>query len=599
MIARSPGRARVAAFASFTLLASLGALGGCEDPSLQVVVERAPAYASQVERVEISVYERDGLTCDDIAYDKLSADELRAILRSRSDSGDLDAIPRLGHKAVVARGYGRGTRGDLEERMVIAGCAEVDEIGDDERIVIATEPVATAAIDASLIENGKGAVEIAVVAVDVNQEGIRGKEVRLTTYGPSGSFPASGDIAEPPTPAVLVSGEGQLRPMTPSMVGPYAVQVRVKWSTGLPPPVSGMMVDTPIQRSLGLPDTSFINLCTIYSRAGQPTLACLEKDSVAARFVRSYRLSGGALIQATAPVAATTAIGVFGVGTGVIVVNLDGSYTGILGASGSGSLCTGVGCAGTISDVLAFPACGASPAGLFAAVDTGAGANVELIATFLPGGEKRTFTAPPLGAITLGSAGCVTDLENSGQPQAAVTLTAGNVAVAVARSLLYLLSSGPAPALERSRERRQIGSGFTTAGKEARLLTTEFDPTGVIVVESVLNKPLTAYRLFERRRSPAVAPPRHYVSGNFDLDDEADIAWDVIDDLGDTQNRAIQMLLAARPGRPTLIGRMPLGDTADLLTADLDGDGTSELIGTTGSLTTSSVSVQRFGALSR
>lgn len=583
-------------------LAGLGcvwAIAGCEDPSLRVVVERPPAYAELVDRMEISVYERDGLTCDDIAFDKLSADELRASLRSSSDTGDLDAIPRLGHKAVVARGYGRGTRGDTGERLVIAGCAEVDEIGDGERIVIPTEPVATVAIDSSLVAGGKGAVEIAVVAVDVNQKGIPGKQVLLTTYGPSGSFPASGDIAELATPATLTGGEGQLRPMTPNMVGPYAVQARVKWSTGLPPPVSAMMIDAPIQRTIGgtgPEEQRIFNACTIYSRGNQPTLACLERDAPTTRIVRSYRLAGGALTQvATQVPVGATALGVLGVGSGVVVVNLDGSFTGILGATASGSVCPSAGCGASIPiDVIAFPACGGASAGLFAHLR--GLTSSDFVATLLPSGEKRAFTAPNTSSHELNSAGCVTDLETGGQAQAAITVNSANTVPAVARSSLYLLGGGAAAVIDRARERRQAGSGFTISGKEARLLTTEFDPTGAIVVESVLNKPLNTYRLFERRRSPAVAPPRHYVSGNFDLDDEADVAWDVIDDLTDlAAPRAIQMLLAARPGRPALIGRMALPDTADLLTADLDGDGISELVG----YSTSSISVQRFGALSR
>lgn len=560
---------------------------GCEDPSLRVEVERPVAYASLVERVEISVYERADLTCDDIAFDKLSADELRASLRS-TGAGDLDAIPRLGHKAVVARGYGRAGKPEPEDRLVIAGCTEVDEIGDRERIVITTEPVATAAIDAALVSMGKGAIEIAVVAVDANLEGIDGKEVRWSTYGPSGSFPASGDIDEPAASVLLRNGEGQVRPKTPGMIGPYAVQIRVKWSTGLPPPINAMMVDLPAQRSLGLSDLSFINACTIYPRDGLPVLACLEKDSLTARFVRSYRLVGGALTQVAAPVSVPSAIGVYGLGgagPGVIVVNADGSYSGILGASASGAVCQGDCTGANVIDVMSFPGCGGSGAGLFAYFREVA--TQRFVATILATGEKHVFNNPPFDlTIALGSAGCVTDLELGGTPRVVATVNTNT------RSSIYMLGT-PAP-IDRFRDRRQAGSGFTVSGKEARLLTTEGDPTGLVVVESVLNKPNNTYRLFERRRSPAVAAARHYVSGAFDLDDADDIAWDVVDDI-DAQTRAIQILLAARAGRPALVGRLPLADTADLLTADLDGDGISELIG----YTASSVSIQRLGNLAR
>lgn len=586
MIARFVPRALAGALAGIAIASSSA---GCEDPSLRVVVERPTAYAGLVDRVEISVYERPGLTCDDIAYDKLSADELRAILRS-SGSGDLGDIPRLGHKAVVARGYGRSGRGDDGERLVIAGCTEVDEISDPgERIVVSTEPVATAAIDSSEIVGGKGAVEIAVVGVDVNQKGIDGKEVRWTTYGPSGSFPTTGDISEPATPALLRGGEGMIRPAAPDMAGPYAVQVRIKWATGLPPPVSAMMANPePTPRSLGAPEPTIVNACTIYARNGQPTLACLDRS--AGRVIRSFRMTGGALVETAPPVSAVTAVGIYGIGAGVIAVNLDGSYTGAIGSTASGNVCQG-GCSGiSLVDVMGFEGCSGGAGGLLAHYrDIGVPPN-HLVATFLATGEKRVFTTPAVSptdpVLALSAVGCVSDLETSGAPQVTATVNTNN------RSLIYMLSS-PLP-IERARDRRQAGSGFSTSGKEARLLTTELDPTGFIVVESVLNKPLAVYRLFERRRSPAVSPPRHYVSGRFDLDDEADVAWDVIDDI-DNQTRAIQLLLAARPGRPTLLGRLKLADTSDLLTADLDGDGLSELVG----YTANSVSVQRLGVLNR
>jgi hypothetical protein len=370
------------------------------------------------------------------------------------------------------------------------------------------------------------------------------------------------------------------------MIGPYAVQMRIKWSTSLPPPINAMMVDLPAQRSLGLADPAFVNACTIYTRDRLPVLACLEKDSLSSRFVRSYRVSGGALTQVAAPVSVPQAIGVYDVGTGVIVVNADGSIIGILGASASGSVCEGS-CAGaTLLDVLGFQGCDAgSGGGLFAYYREGV--TPRLVATILSSGQKHVFSNPPVDPnLTLGSVGCVTDLELGGNSRVVATVQT------TARSSIYLL--GVAEPIERLRDRRQAGSGFTVSGKEARLLTTEGDPTGLVVVESVLNKPLTTYRLFERRRSPAVAAPRHYVAGHFDLDDDADIAWDVIDD-AETQTRAIQMLLAARPGRPPLVGRLPLLDTADLLTADLDGDGISELIGYSGT----SISLQRLGAMSR
>lgn len=570
------------------LVVLVALVAGCEDPSLRVSVIRAPAYTELVERIEVSVYQRDDLTCDDIAFDKLSADEQRAILRSTGD-GSLDDIPRLGRKAVVARGYGR-TRIDPDaERLIIAGCAEVDEITDQTRIEIETEPVATVAIDSTPVMQGKGAVNIAVIAVDANQEGIDGKEVRWIVYGPAGSFPSTGDISEPTDPVVLTGGEAVISPATPALIGPYAVQIRVKWSDGLPPPVSAMMDDQLVlQRTLGQSDTAFINSCTIYTRNNLPTLACLEKDSVAARFVRSYRLMNGALAQVAPEVAAPDVVGIFGVGAGLVTVRTDGGYAGILGSSASGNICQN-GCPGgaafELHDVLGFEGCGAGPV-LFSHyrdVFTLRATGISLLS-----GEKYAFT-PPSELIQPNAIGCVTDLETSGAPRVAATAIIGNAIFDRSNdhSLVYLVGV-PAP-LDRTRDRRLGGTGFSTSGREQRLLTTEVDPNGFIVVESVMNRPAAIYRLFERRRSPAVTPPRHYASGSFDLDGELDTTWDAL------EGSAVQLLLAARPGRPTLLGRLPLPDTTDLLTADLDADGISEIIG----YGVNTLSVKRMGAITR
>lgn len=584
----APDGARRAARA-LALAAGLAVGAACADPSLHVIVEQ-PANASElsglVGRVEITVYERDGLRCDDIAFGKLSADEQRAIERSRGE-GSLTQIPRLGQKAVVARGYGAPAQGTRTERLIVAGCAEVGEIADDERVVVQTEAVAYVAIDSSLVPSGNGAVEIAVVAVDARQKGIDGKQVSWTTYGP---MPASGAAElEPTTPAALSSGEGTLRPPPPAMVGPYAVQIRVKWAAAQPPAVTSTMATLPVQRTLGVAEPAFLNTCAIYQLNGRPTLACLERDGAGARSVRSYRLAGGQLVSAGLPQAATpNAVAILGAGTELVQVNADGSYASLFGSSYAGTVCAGACGAATLIDVIGFAGCpaagGAAAAGVFAYYREAA--VPRLVGTVLATNKKQAFLTPPDPTLTLGAIGCVTDLETGARPQVAATV---NIATT---NLLYLFDQ-QFP-IERRRDRRLYGTGFAPPGKEspeARLLTTELDATGFVVVESVLAKPGVAYRLFERRRSAAVAPPAHYVSGQLDADGEADLAWDLEDTTSGT--RGVQLLLGARPGRPTLSGRLPLTDTADLLAADLDGDGVAEIIG----YSNNSVSVLRLGAL--
>lgn len=557
-------------------------LAACDDPSLRIVVEH-PASASElaalVRRVEISVYERDGLTCDDIAFRKLSDEELAAMLRSKGE-GALTQIPRLGHKAVVARAY--GPVDSREDRLLLAGCTEVDEIAADERVVIATEPAAIAALDSSQIAIS-GAVEIAVVAVDARGRGLDGKLMTWTTYGPA--LQSGNDVLEPSAPLALQQGERVFRPTLPTMVGPYAVQVRVKWATNLPPLVTSALTNPPITRTLSTAAT-FLNTCAIYLRQGQPTLACLEEGPP--RMVRSYRLTGNQLVALGLPQApATDAVAVLGVGNDALLVNSNGTYASAFGGGLSGSICNGTCAPGvTVLDVLGFPGCGngaASP-GLFAYYREGA--LPKLTGTVLSDGRKVSFL-PPVEPATLGAIGCVTDLATNGATQ-----VAASVSTATSSQLYLFVTDRP---IERRRERRLAGTGFapsSTDAREARVLTTEIDATGFVVVESVLARPGLAYRLVERRRSAAVSPPLHYVSGSFDADGEVDLAWDVRDELG-TALGGVQVLLGARPGRPSLSGRIPLDATSDLLAADLDGDGLAELIGYSGT----TVSVQRMGSL--
>lgn len=584
---------------ALTALAALAGLVGCEDPSLQVVVVKADGYAELVSRVEVTVYQRDGLSCDDIAFDKLSSDELRAIERA-SGTGSFQSIPRLGRKAIVARGYGKTGADPASERWILAGCAELDDIAEQaERIEIKTEPVASAAIDARPRLAGKGALDITVVAVDVNQQGINGKQVRWTSYGAAGAFPASGDIDEPSDAMLLKDGELVLQPAAPALAGPYAIQVRVKWSSSLPPPVNGMMAN-PISlarrlRPIGDVDPRFINACTIYSRAGLPTLACLEKVSASERFIRSYRVQGEILLPAAPPVAAPNAIGLFGLGESVIAINGNGSYAGVINSSLSGQICQAA-CPAAIeiTDVLAFTGCKSDEPSLVALYRDGP--TYRLVATLLSSGSKPVAADLLDLAPTLGALGCVTDLGSTAGPQAVVTLNSTNSVSGAEQNTVLVLANGSQ--ISRVREPALLGSGFASAGKEARLLTTEIDPTGFSVVESVLNRVRNAYRLFERRRSPALAPPQHYVSGRFDLDGESDLAWDLPEDnanLDGGRLRRVQLLLAARPGRPPLSGRLVLGANADLLAADLDSDGIDDLIG----YDSESVAIQRLGQLGR
>lgn len=566
------------------LAASAAALvAACDDPSLRIVVEH-PAGAAEltalVDRVEIAVYEREGLTCDDIAFRKVTDEELAAMLRSKGESA-LTQIPRLGRKAVVARAW--GTVDTRSERLLLAGCTEVDDISADERVVIATEPVATAALDSSLIATN-GAVEIAVVAVDARGRGLDGKLMTWTTYGPA---PKSGsDVLEPPAPVALQQGERVFRPMVPTMVGPYAVQVQVKWATASPPLVTSALTNPAITRVLS-PTSTFLNACAIYLRQGQPTLACLEEGPP--RTVRSYRLIGNQLVALGLPQApAPDAVAVLGVGNDALLVNSNGTYASAFGGGLAGSICNGTCAPGvTVLDVLGFPGCsssGAAAPGLFAYYREGA--LPKLTGTALSDGRKVAFVAPT-EPISLGAIGCVTDLAINGATQIAASVNTNTT------SLLYLFAADRP--INRPRERRLAGTGFAPSGsdqREARVLTTEIDATGFVVVESVLARPGVSYRLVERRRSAAVTPPVHYVSGLFDADGEVDLAWDVRDELG-TPLGSVQVLLGARPGRPALSGRVQLDAATDLLAADLDGDGLAELIG----YSNTTVSVQRMGLL--
>ncbi|MBK7538241.1 MAG: hypothetical protein IPI49_23330 [Myxococcales bacterium] len=141
------------------------------------------------------------------------------------------------------------------ERLVLAGPrSEVDEIDAQERVVITTEPVATAATDGTLVTaSGRGEVEIAVIAVDAWRRGHRRQAVvTWTTHRPATAN--ANDVLEPETPITLASGERPFsRPRRATMVGPAPCRSASSGAFPLPPPVTSTMVNLPVQRASACP----------------------------------------------------------------------------------------------------------------------------------------------------------------------------------------------------------------------------------------------------------------------------------------------------------------------------------------------------------
>src|SRR5262245_10019956 len=91
-------------------LVAVAAVAACAMPSLQITVEHPAGI--DIAKTVVSVYESDVLHCDDVAFTRLSSDELDPLLvaeethnKDGTTTGDLSGISRTDHKVIVARGY--------------------------------------------------------------------------------------------------------------------------------------------------------------------------------------------------------------------------------------------------------------------------------------------------------------------------------------------------------------------------------------------------------------------------------------------------------------------------------------------------------------
>lgn len=571
------------------LVLIVGACGG--DLDLDVSVEH-PADL-EVATTTVTVYESTTLTCIDIAFARIGANELdaakvaeEAVTSTGEHSGKLAGVSRTDHKVIVARGYSTGGA------WITAGCAEQDVVADDTRVAITTAATVTAAT--VLDANADDPLLAVIATTDAFGRAITDRRVAWTVYGPAGSLPmAPANTASPsdgvwePTRATCtgVSGAAALHPPPPAAVGGYAVQLRAEWATGLPAAYSRLIASFATQ-SLS-PPTGATKFCAVRKAGSVSRVVCLDNG-----MARDYQvtLGGGqpSLIARDATPIGPEAKHLVSVPNGtdldVYVMSTRGLLAPLFGApmpDNSAAPCADGSC--EVDDVIAVPACGSQPGKLVVRLAaTGSGQLKQMNAR---GGGTQDF---PLGTIAanaqiqLDNAGCVTRADPGGASPTLRQVVTYHVGTRNALGELVPLASRAAYGCSTSTclmNELLPGAGVTfTTGAEPRMIATSVDATGVVLIEVIMAPDTPMRDLFvERARIPSAGIPDRLVTGRYDADDERDLFWNIGARRGTTFEIAY--------GRT--VGGLPLAAVStpqaivltSLMSADVTSDGFDDLIG--------------------
>lgn len=581
------------------------AIAACSsDPTLHVEVKNPDGLA--IAKTIVTVYESSTLDCEAIEYGDASDVELQAaqvasetLTANAAPAGNLDNLSRTDPKLVVARAY----RSDGV--LLAAGCSEKDEVVGDDSVTVTTEPAAVASVrlaDTSLTTDRYG---VAVDTFDVNGVAIDGRQVWWRVWGPSGTKPyqqgslttpaidgvQQDSVWQPPSPSCSQDGTATIHPMPPDMVSGYAIQTRVAWATAQPPLITGITTIDLAATPLTTPPGSS-KFCALGRDATGPAIVCLESGGAN---VNAYRItSGGNLSQEPEMTFATPKpFAVFslpdGSGTDVYAVMPSGAPVRVFGPGTAQALpCTGCNLL-SFDDVLVAPSCAMGQSPLVLLHDptgVGSGTNKQhVLAVDAVTGAVSAIALPV--DLALNSAGCASELDANGQPTTTQVIALDAAALGVSSgasgsvALSGCTSGGPNLLTCKSTSLPTAGAplGFTT-GMVPEMIVPDIDATGVVLSTAVLG---SDGRLLELSRQPAAGVPHLIVSGKFDNDGATDLAFDIQGQHGVnlfdlTYARLVdgQPLAAIAPLRSaaTKVGLV----MSDLFTADLDGNGTDDLV---------------------
>jgi hypothetical protein len=579
----------------------LGVLACGPDPSLSVEVDQPNEnrIGDALRETTVSIYESDGLTCDQIEFGDLTTEQLEALLKTRvsivkgtGTSDTFSGVSRLGHKVIVARGLGE--KGGL----LTAACAELDEIHEGETLKL--KAVVAAKVSIATAEQGDG-ILITTTEPLAGSKSLNDRKVWWRLYAASGAMAdttrvdeVATDVWEPKAPTCTSGGEVTVHPVPPRVPGGYALRLRVSWATE-PLPLITRFTELPhVVRDLGTPP-AVIRPCAVRRSGATASVVCITAPQVATEL----RLQGGALVPvATAPltVHSDAAIGIVAVDRDVYAITEHGNWQALFGAPAPPGpvnrnwWCDRVACGTQATfDLQIVPACGSKGSYLLAKVGATA-AGADLLTMPLLGGVPAELDQGPgqkLAFDTIANAGCLNERQRDGSQVQRQAIAVGlPVSVGAATGLTAALLFDCAAKTVCRLQQGNDGIGFVPE-TPPRMVISTFDATGAMLtsVDAQPNEGLNANdardRLIEVARQPSAAPPDQLIAGHFDTDTTLDLLWHFSTRAtGATIQIAYAREIAGTPLTGIAsYGRQPI---EELLVGDLDGNRIDEVIAVLG-----------------
>lgn len=566
------------------LLVVLAACG--DDPTLHVDVTHPAGL--DIASTTVTVYESSALACDGVKFGDLDDAQLAAltvaeetVLANGTTIGELTGLSRTDNKVIVARGF------DDAGVLAAANCVEVGLVEGNDEVAIATDQAVDVQI--GMVDPDVDPLGVGVSTTDASGNGVDGREVSWTVFGPAGtapydspaSFTIVGDAEWRPTAEqCTASGNTRIHPMPPDKIGGYAVQIRVAWARQ-PAPLFSTMSAIDVKNVTALAVNGATHFCAPHVSGAQHRLACIDGSAVKDF---SATVANGSVTLAVAQTQnlGTAPVAVYAVPDGadrhVYAVDGHGAITALFEAQGGGTptVCTGI--TTCVDDAIAMPACGSAPARLvmhrtgvvvptrdIALADATTGAN--LVSFARAGGQDSRLVG----------GGCVTEIgATPGQRQLFAVDTGkqllGSLVVAETHASHDCTAAGCAdlPLFAGA------GVGFS-GGATPEMITTTVDATGVLLAHvEVASARDGTLRFVERSKVASASIPNHITTGTLDADTLDDTLWDITSKRGTSFEVGYGKTIAKDP-LEALSNPLP-ATVDDLFAIDLSGDGIDDLV---------------------
>ena len=579
-----------------------GSAGCFDDPSLKVVVDLA-GYENKVVSTRIAVYESQTLTCELIQFGLASSAELQAaivddITVTTGGAGALTGLSRENPKLIVA------TSSDVNGGQVTAGCAEKGEIVGNDEVDVATEAVAQLTVTTGSLDEPFSQQPIEISTADLYGAPIAAREVTWQTFGPAGSYGGTATMTAPNPVCTDAMGNATIHPQDPTTPGPIEAQLQVAWASTAPPIVPGFIA--PPTNAVSLTGTAVGNLLTpspiscvkrrtFLQGVFHDTVVCMHQPDTGANNPRAVveitadpttnqpvtrslgSVANGFALESTPDASGAASDALYGIDTNGNWKGLDGTADGTLVAN-QVTFAT----AGAPGALFTVPSCGDTTPG-FVMIEFNTTSSSPTFVTFSLTGTK-TANQPLSAMMTTGQmpeehllgGGCVADI--TGGIHQVIALSSTTPITKIETNVLVVpLGTGSASSITWT---GAAGIGFTTSG-ELHAIGSVFGTSGTVVAEWVLAADSDAgYHLVVRSSTPTAASPRAFAAGQFDGDALIDLAWTEEFTESTRQSNRVQIALGLQVLGASLSGlSAPLrGTPANLVVADLDGDGRDDIV---------------------